>query len=184
MDSLRGHLLLAGAALFDSNFRRSVVLIGDHDENGALGVILNRPSETLVAEAVPSLLGLPGIDPDDSVIYAGGPVMPQGGVVVAEFSDPGAADILAFDSIGFLLEADPDEVASKVTRSRVFAGYAGWGAGQLEAELEQEGGWITEQALAADVFSEDSENLWSNILRRKGSDYAMLRTMPFDPIAN
>lgn len=186
MDSLRGQLLLAGPALFDTNFRRAVVLLGDHDEQGAIGVILNRPSETRVAEAVPALLGLPGLDEGPGeLVYQGGPVMPFAGVVVADFIDPGAADLLAFGSIGFLLgESDPETAAATIRRARIFAGYAGWGEGQLEAELEQEGGWILEPAVPEDIFSTRPEHLWSDILRRKGSDYTMLRTMPFDPSAN
>ena len=70
-----------------------------------------------------------------------------------------------------------------VRRARVFAGYAGWGAGQLEAEIE-ESSWILEPALPEDVFTEDPEGLWSGVLRRKGSQYLILSTMPFDPSLN
>jgi putative transcriptional regulator len=181
VESLRGQLLVAGPALLDPNFARSVVLIGDHDDDGALGVILNRPLPVSVREAAPPLAGLVG--PDDSV-FQGGPVQPQVAVVLAEFERIEDAGLLAFDSIGFLMGEVDEEVAGRLHRARVFAGYAGWGPGQLEAELEEEGGWIVEPALPADPFSAEPETLWSGVLRRKGGQYAILATMPVDPSLN
>ena len=180
MDGLGGYLLIASPALWDPNFRRTVVLIGHHDEEGAVGVVLNRVSEVSVLEAAPTFVPL--LDGED-VVYVGGPVQPQAAVVVADFDDPDAAGVLAFGSIGFLAgDADP-EIVTGVRRARLFAGYAGWGPGQLETEIE-EGSWIDEPARADDVFAEDAAGLWSAVLRRKGPQYEMLALMPLDPSLN
>jgi putative transcriptional regulator len=180
MGSLGGQLLIAGPALWDPNFRRSIVLVGHHDETGAVGVVLNRVTQVPVLEAAPPLATL--VDPDDPV-YIGGPVQPQAAVVVADFEHPERAEVLALDSIGFLPEeADPSEIG-RLRRARVFAGYAGWGAGQLEQELEQDS-WLVEPARAEDVFTPDPDRLWDEVLRRKGPAYDFLRLMPMDPSAN
>ena len=108
VESLRGSLLIASPALWDPNFRRTIVLIGHHDDEGAVGVVLNRASEVAVDEAAPAFSELVG---DESVVFVGGPVQPQAAVVVADFEDPGEAGVLAFGSIGFLSgEADPEDV--------------------------------------------------------------------------
>lgn len=180
MDSLRGHLLIAGARLWDPNFRRTVVLIGHHDEEGAVGVVLNRATEVTVLEAVPVLADL--VEPGDS-LFIGGPVQPQAAVVVADFDDPARAEIVALGSIGFLpQEVEPEDVGG-IRRARVFAGYAGWGRGQLERELE-EGSWVVEPALPEDVFTPEPGGLWETVLGRKGREYALLRLMPEDPSLN
>lgn len=180
MDSLRGHLLIAGPDLWDPNFRRTVVLIGHHDGEGAVGVVLNRAANVMVDEAVPPLADL--VSPGDP-LFIGGPVRPEAAVVLAEFDEPEHAEILALGSIGFLPEeVDPAEVGG-IRRARVFSGYAGWGAGQLEAELEG-GSWILEPAIPDDIFSTDPDQLWDTVLRRKGSEYDLLRFMPVDPSMN
>jgi putative transcriptional regulator len=104
-------------------------------------------------------------------------------VVLAEFSRPEVAGVLAFGSIGFLTGDVEAGARDDVRRARVFAGYAGWGPGQLEAEVE-EGGWIREPAFPEDVFVERPEELWTSIMRRKGPEFAMLATMPADPSTN
>jgi putative transcriptional regulator len=180
VDSLRGHLLIASAGLIDPNFRRTVVLIGHHDEEGAVGVILNREAEVSVAEAVPALADL--VPPGERLFF-GGPVQPQAAVVLADLEHPERVDVVAFGSIGFLPEETDPEALGAIHRARVFAGYAGWGAGQLDAELG-EGGWIVEPALGKDVFHEDADALWGDVLRRKGPSYALMATMPFDPSLN
>ena len=180
MESLSGHLLIAGSSLLDPNFRRTVVLIGHHDEQGAVGVVLNRESEVEVAQAVPPLAGL--VEPGER-LFIGGPVSAQSAVVVADFEHPERAEVVAFDTIGFLPEETDAESIGGLRRARVFAGYAGWGAGQLEVELE-EGSWITEPALTADVFTRDPDSLWSAVLRRKGPAFRLMSTMPFDPTLN
>jgi putative transcriptional regulator len=180
MESLGGKLLIAGPGLWDPNFRRTVVLVGHHDEEGALGVVLNRVLDVTVGEAVPALGRI--ADPDEPV-FRGGPVQEASVVVLAEFSEPSKAGVLAFGSIGFLPDESGDDVISSVRRARVFAGYAGWGAGQLEQELD-ESSWVVEPAQPADVFHPDPMRLWSDVLRRKGSAYDLLRLMPVDPSLN
>jgi putative transcriptional regulator len=180
METLRGKLLIAGPKLFDPNFRRTVVLIGEHNEEGSIGVVLNRSSDMAVREAAPALLPLVE---EDAEIFLGGPVQPQAAVVLAEFEDPDVAGLVAFGSIGFLLGDVPAEAATGIRRARVFAGYAGWGEGQLEQELEEDS-WILEAATPEDVFTEDPDGLWTAILRRKGPAYRLLSTMPFDPSLN
>jgi putative transcriptional regulator len=183
MDSLRGQLLVAGPRLNDPNFRRTVVLIGEHGEEGAMGVVLNRPSTVSVEEAAPPLSGLEGMDGSTEPIYVGGPVQPEAVVVVGEFEEPDRAPVLIFGSIGFLpAETEPTELGDLV-RSRVFAGYAGWGPGQLEGELEEES-WIVVDALPDDVFTESPAALWGHVLQRKGGPFAVLATMPPDPSLN
>ena len=180
MQSLKGQLLIAGPSLLDPNFRRTVVLVGEHTDEGALGVVLNRASEATVEDAVPELAAL--ID-DEELVHVGGPVQPSAIVVVADFADPEQAGALILDSVGFLpAEVDPDTIG-ELHRVRVFAGYAGWGPGQLDEELD-EGSWIVAPALAEDVFTGDPEELWSDVLRRKGGPFQVLALMPPDPSAN
>ena len=183
VDSLRGHLLLAGAGLYDPNFRRTVILVGEHGEEGAMGVVLNRPSPIPVEEAVPPLANLAGLAGGDGLVYVGGPVQPDAIVVLADFEEPEHAGVLVFDSVGFLPGDVENEPVGELRRARVFAGYAGWGPGQLEDELE-EASWIVEPAVLADVFTEHPGLLWSEILRRKGGRFALLARMPDDPRMN
>lgn len=179
MESLQGYLLIASPSLLDPNFRRTVVLVAEHGDDGALGVVLNRPSETEVVEAVPPLAGL--VEAGD-VVHVGGPVQPSAVVVLAEFVDPAAAPLLVVGDVGFLPAEVDAETIGETRRARVFAGYAGWSPGQLEAELE-EPSWFVEPALADDVFS-DPDEVWSDVLRRKGGQYAVLALMPPDPSLN
>ena len=180
VQSLKGHLLIAGPALVDPNFRRAVVLVGEHSAEGALGVILNRALEATVEETVPELSVL--VDGVEQ-IHDGGPVQPSAIVVLADFVEPERAGALVLDSVGFLpSEVDPGTLG-ELRRARVFAGYAGWGPGQLDGELA-EGSWIVEPALPEDVFTADPEQLWSDVLRRKGGPFGVLALMPPDPSLN
>lgn len=180
MHALTGHLLISNSNLFDPNFRRTVVLIGHHDEEGAIGVVLNQPLAVAVRDAVPPLGRL--VDTEEP-LFDGGPVQPDSVIVLADFIDPSRAEVLALGSIGFLPpETDPD-ITTSIRRARVFAGYAGWGAGQLEGELDEDS-WVTVPALPDDVFHEEPVRLWDDVLRRLGRDYDMLRLMPRDPSMN
>ena len=179
-ESLTGQLLVASPALSDPNFARTVVLIGAHSEEGAMGLVLNRPSTVTVGEAIP---GLRVVDLEESV-YIGGPVQPSSVVFLAEFLDQSPAGLLVLGSIGFPApDADIDELPAATARIRVFAGFAGWAEGQLEAEIE-EGDWIVDTALPEDVFTELPQALWSGVLTRKGGSYALLARMPTDPSVN
>jgi len=177
-ESLRGSLLIAAPQLLDPNFRRTVVLIADHGDEGAMGVILNRPSGMTVADAAPELEPLVG---PEAPIFAGGPVQPTSGVVLAEVTEadePVFGDVVLVPGIAEL--ADVIDGAGSV---RVFAGYAGWGAGQLDGELERED-WILEPAQPSDVFNDQPDTLWAEVLERKGGQYALLARMPEDPSQN
>jgi putative transcriptional regulator len=180
VQSLKGQLLIAGPALVDPNFRRTVVLVGEHSEEGALGVVLNRTAEATVLDAVPELADLvAGLDN----VHVGGPVQPSAIVVLADFVEPDRAGSIVLDSVGFLpAEVDPDELG-ELRRARVFVGYAGWGPGQLESELEEDS-WIVEPAVADDVFTPEPDELWSEVLRRKGGPFGVLAQMPLDPSLN
>lgn len=180
MESLKGRLLISGAGLQDLNFRHTVVLIGEHDDRGTVGVILNRPLETLVAEAVPALAELVG---SGVPLFEGGPVATTEPVLLVEAARSELLDLPIFGSVGFLTGDVPEELRPGIERARVFAGHAGWGAGQLEAELE-EGAWIVENARADDVFTPSPERLWASLLRRKGPEYAAHARVPFDPKMN
>jgi putative transcriptional regulator len=181
MDSVRGQLLIAGPPLLDPNFWRTVVLVVEHSEEGALGLVLNRPSETTVGEAVDELGELVG---EDERLFIGGPVQPSAVIVLAQFEDPGDAALMAFDDVGVLGTATGQEHLSLgVRQARAFVGHAGWGAGQLDAELERDD-WILEQATSEDAFSADPTDMWSSVLTRKGGSYALVARMPADPSSN
>jgi putative transcriptional regulator len=179
VDSLQGQLLVSAPSLHDPNFRKTVVLVAHHDEDGAMGLVLSRPSEVAAVDAVPALDGLPGAaDP----VFVGGPVQPGAFMVIAEFDDIGSAAAPIFDRVGFM-PADAEPVELAISRLRLFAGYAGWGAGQLEAELE-EPAWIVVAAEADDPFAEDPDVLWRTVLQRKGGPFELMVDMPFDPGLN
>lgn len=173
-ESLRGKLLIAAPSLFDF-FRRTVVLVIEHTEEGAIGVVLNRPSETTVDEAVPALAELAA---SDEPVRVGGPVSPEAVVALGEFADASEAGTTVLDGVGTV---DPDAPHDSLVRLRVYAGYAGWSAGQLDGEVE-EGAWILAPAEPEDPFSDG--DLWSEALRRKGGGYRLLATMPADPALN
>ena len=179
--SLRGRLLIASPALLDPNFRRSVVLVAEHNDEGALGLVLSRPTSIPVSEAAPALVPL--VQGDD-LIFWGGPVQPEAVTVLAELDDPSAAALLVDGDVGFLpAGADPGEIADAARRKRVYAGYAGWSAGQLEEELEEEA-WIVSPPGDGELFSDEPAGLWASVLRRMGGQYALLATMPLDPSVN
>jgi putative transcriptional regulator len=181
MESARGHLLIAGPSLLDPNFWRTVVLVIEHNEEGALGLVLNRPSETSVGEAVPELEEV--LDPDEP-LFIGGPVQPSSVIVLGEFEDATDAALLAFDDVGVLGTAStPEELSVGLRSSRAFIGHAGWGPDQLDGEIER-GDWIVEPAGLDDAFSANPRELWSEVLTRKGGSYALIARMPPDPSMN
>lgn len=180
MDTLKGQLLIAGAGIFGAAFRQTVVLVAEHDDTSALGFVVNRPSDLIAAEAADELAQLPLPDPR---IFLGGPVQPGAVAVVGEFEHAEFSGNLIFGSVG-MLGAGPDGIVTDgVKRAKVFSGYAGWGPGQLESELD-EGAWIIEDADVEDVFAREPDRLWRDVLRRKGGEFVMLSTMSADPTAN
>lgn len=181
MDSLRGQLLVAGPRLVDPNFHRAVVLVCEHSEEGALGLVLNRPSPLEVSETVPELLDAM---PNDGRLWVGGPVQPAAVVLLAEFDDPAEGALLVRGDLGLVTEeAEIDALEERTRRVRAFLGYAGWGAGQLEAELERDD-WIVAPLDEADAFTEDPTELWGAVLARLGGRYALVARMPVDPSLN
>jgi putative transcriptional regulator len=181
MDSFAGHFLIASPSIHDPNFRRTVVFVTAHTDEGAVGLILNRCSEATVGEAVPQLTV---VTAEDEPVYVGGPVNPDGVSVLAEFADPDDAGVVVLDNVGFVaLDEALDEGPPHVQRTRVFAGVAGWGPEQLESEFERED-WIVEPAGSNDIFTDDPDALWSDLLRRKGGQYELVARMPLDPSLN
>lgn len=163
MKSLQGHFLVASPHLVDPNFLRSVVLVIQHDEQGAFGVVLNRPTNNTIAE----LWGLISQTPCDnaSPVHVGGPVA---GPLIAVHGDAALSEMEIVPGVHFA--SAKESIVQLVTQSqcdvRLFVGYSGWGAGQLDSEL-QAGGWLTERATREDVFS-DYEDLWNRVARRIG----------------
>jgi putative transcriptional regulator len=179
VEFLQGKLLVSSPSLVDPNFRKTVVLIAHHDEEGALGLVLSRPSDVSADEAVPVLGGLPGAgDP----VFVGGPVQPDAFMVLAEFDDVEQAAAPIMDGVGFM-PADAEPGALAIKRLRLFAGYSGWGSGQLEDELAEES-WIVVDAAADDAFVDDPDELWRTVLQRKGGAFSLMENMPYDPGLN
>jgi putative transcriptional regulator len=179
VESTRGQLLIAGPTLLDPNFQRTVVLVVEHSQEGALGLVLNRPSQTTVGEAVDELSQLVDLD---EPLYIGGPVQQSALIVLAEFEDAARAAVVAFEDVG-VLGGEDHEDPPETRRGRAFAGHAGWGPGQLDAELES-GDWILEPAQREDAFCATPAALWRAVLERKGGSYALVARMPADPSVN
>ncbi|MBW3607418.1 MAG: YqgE/AlgH family protein, partial [Actinobacteria bacterium] len=181
MDSLKGKLIIASPKLEDPNFARTVVLVTEHSDEGAMGVVLNRPSHAVVEDAAPTL---EGVVEHGELVHVGGPVQPTAVTVLAEFDAPDRAAVMVLDDIGFMAAgSDLDEVAEVTRRARVFAGYAGWGPGQLDGELERED-WFVAPAGIDDIFNPDVDELWARVLARKGAHFALVARMPVDPSVN
>jgi putative transcriptional regulator len=180
----QGKLLVARPSLLDPNFARTVVLLLAHSDQGALGLVLNRPTITSVASPLPEWEELASAP---AVVFVGGPVS-EGTICLAqvrsEVSVPGSGYLALQGTLGTVdLETDPVFVGPWIEQLRIFAGYAGWGAGQLESELESEAWWAFD-ASADDVFSGDPANLWKRVLRRQGGHLAVVSAYPPDPTLN
>lgn len=179
-ESLRGKLLIASPVLEDPSFARSVILMTEHSDSGAMGIVLNQPAETAASELLPDLSEIAKDDP----LFIGGPVQPQAVVLLAEFADPDAAAWIVVADVG-LAAADTEfeQLGEAVRRGRFYAGYSGWAPGQLEAELELES-WIIEAPMPSELFPDDPDALWQDVLKRMGGEYALISTMPEDPSVN
>jgi putative transcriptional regulator len=176
--SLRGQLLLDGGKLTGSYFHRTVVLICQHDAEGAFGLVLNRTSKTLVGDAVVANLPEPV---KQLPLFLGGPVQP--GALSFLHSDDylPQASVMANLDLGHSLDAlaELGESFSATRRIRIFAGYAGWSPGQLDDEMKRQA-WLTHPASLELVFSSDPEQLWRLILRQKDWKYRLLADGPED----
>jgi putative transcriptional regulator len=180
-DSYAGKLLVATPELLDPNFHRTVVLICLHDEEGAFGLVLNRPLEERVVDHLPAW-GEWATQPP--VIFHGGPVDASAVVGLARARAIDALSIPVSRGIGLLhLEREPGEWLESLDAMRVFVGYAGWGGGQLEAEVAQNA-WFVVDALPGDPFTEEPEVLYRNVLRRQPGELAMFAFLPADPSVN
>lgn len=188
-ESLGGRLLVATPLLGDPNFRRTVILIvEDEPEEGTLGVVLNRPTEVQVAQVLESWTDLVT---GPTVVFKGGPVSPNSALALALAR--GEDEPLGWRSLdgsslmsrlGLVdLEAPPELLAGGITSLRVFAGYAGWGPGQLREEIA-EGAWYVLPGEPSDAFLAEPERLWPEVLRRQGGEYAIVATYPDDPLQN
>ena len=179
-----GRLLVATPSLVDPNFAGTVLLILDHDDDGSLGVVLNRPSAIAVASVLPDWAA--SVDPPE-VLFEGGPVSPDAALAVALVPDAGTDPIgfrRIFDRSGIIdLDTPPEVLAPAITRMRVFAGYSGWGGGQLQAEID-EGSWYVVDSTVHDIFDADPGGLWSAVLRRQPGSLAWVSTRPADPTLN
>ncbi len=193
-DQLAGYLLVAVPGLADPNFSRRVVLIVDHGDQGALGVVLDRPGGVPVGELLPqwepwatapgelftggpvarnALIGLVRLTSREAA-QDGSPLRPVGWRLLVDGERPvGTVD----------LATDPAMVAGAIVGVRLFSGYAGWDARQLEAEIE-EGSWYVMPAEAPDPISADPEGLWRRVLRRQGGALAVVSGFPEDPTLN
>lgn len=200
-----GRLLVANPLLPDPNFDRTVVLLLAAGDDGALGLVLNRPSQTRVGTPLPRWEPLAT---DPAVLFLGGPVQHQAMICLAgpggsaaaatgtpgdpgipgepaEPAGPGEPDWKALiPGVGTLdLDVDPARLGDRFERIRLFAGYAGWGAGQLEAEIAAGAWWVVE-ADPSDPFSADPDGLWVRVLRRQRLPLAFVSWFPDDPAAN
>jgi putative transcriptional regulator len=185
--SLKGRVLVANPVLPDPNFERTVVLLLAHEDEGALGLVLNRPSETEVDAPLPRWERLAA---RPQVVFVGGPVRPGAAICLARVPTRVSPNLEmqgwtpVVGELGTLdLEQDPDDLAPGVEAIRVFAGYAGWGPGQLEGEIDA-GAWFVLPAEPGDVMSADPEQLWKRVLRRQGGKLAMVAAFPDDPSTN
>jgi putative transcriptional regulator len=180
---LTGRLLVAAPALDDPNFERAVVLILDHDEDGAIGVVLNRASSVPVRETLVDWAELAAAPP---VVFGGGPVEPTA-VVALGVATPVATPDTGAAILGRVRLVDLDQdvslAASELERVRIFAGYAGWAPDQLEDEVDQ-GAWFAVDADPDDVFTDDPAGLWHAVLRRQPGELRLLATYPADPSLN
>jgi len=174
MESLAGSLLVATPVLFDPNFYRTVVLLLQHDEDGCLGVVLNRPSDEPVSEHLPDWA--PRV-PDPGTVHFGGPVDPAVAIGLALAGEGMSTPVPGLSLVD--LSEPPDESSHPV---RIYAGYSGWGADQLEAEIAT-GSWYVVQASPEDPFDTD-EGQWRRVLRRQPNFLSVVSTFPEDPDLN
>ncbi|MER7415175.1 YqgE/AlgH family protein [Micromonospora peucetia] len=182
--AMTGRLLVATPALKDPNFDRTVVLLVAHEPGGALGVVLNRATEVPVADVLGDWSDLAR---DPAVLFEGGPVQPDSAICLARMRHP-VQRLKGFHqvsgAVGTLdLSVEPGRLREGITGIRVFAGYSGWGSGQLEQEIE-DGSWFLLDALPGDAFVDRPDDLWPMVLRRQGGMMAAVAHFPPDVALN
>lgn len=181
--TLTGQLLVASPRLLDPNFRRAVLFILDNDEDGSLGVVINRPSQLPLSVVLPAWAQAVTEPP---MLFSGGPVAEEAALAVGLAL--GAGPQVGFKRLtgcyGLVdLDVVPESLVGDLSGVRVFSGYAGWGERQLEAEIA-EGSWYVVEALPSDLLSDEPERLWREVLRRQPSELSYVSTFPDDPTMN
>ncbi len=191
MTSTARRLLVSLPTLADPNFFRTVVFVIEHNDDGAVGLVLNQPTDAAIADALPEWSGRAA---PPAVAFVGGPVQQHDAVIgLARFA-PGAHHAVAdvdgwqplLGQVGTVdLGRSPADVRGDIEAVRVFAGYSGWGPGQLDGELEQDG-WFVVDARPGDLLTPDPGSLWRAVLRRQGGNLAVAANYPRDsePTAN
>lgn len=187
---LRGKLLVAAPILREPTFARAVVALLEHGEDGAVGVVINRPGEAALIEVIPRVADLAS---NPAVLFSGGPVQPAAAIALGVVATgataaagDGAGDAAWRPIVPPLVTVDLDvdpTVLTALRELRVFAGYAGWAPGQLEGEIAQ-GAWYVVESLPSDPFAAEPERLWSTVLRRQPWPLSAVSTCPLDPTMN
>ena len=191
-ESLAGRLLVATPRLREPTFARTVIALLEHGETtGALGVVVNRSVDAPLADIVP---GIADLATSPATLFDGGPVSPQTAIALG-LASPGAepdgwspvalshAEGMPLPLVTVDLDHDPVLLATSLTALRLFVGYAGWAAGQLEDEID-EGSWYVVDRLPLDCFAPDPDRLWSMVLRRQGWPLSAVAVCPLDPTMN
>jgi putative transcriptional regulator len=187
-DGMRGKLLVASPNLRGATFQRTVIAILEHNDDGALGVVVNRPGEIPLADIAPSVAELAS---EPAVLFSGGPVEPQAAIALGMLPVGSAAAAMPAEGwrpvvpplVTVDLDQDPTLLAAAMRGLRVFAGYAGWSGGQLESEIEQ-GAWYVVDSLPMDPFFAAPEQLWTAVLRRQPWPLSAVANFPLDPTLN
>lgn len=187
-DGLAGRLLVATPTLESPAFFRTVIALLEHNSEGALGVVINRPGDASLLEVVPPVADIASTP---AVLFSGGPVEPNVAIALGVLDQSAADGDIKSEAwrpvVGPLvtvdLDADPTQLAASLRDLRVFAGYAGWSGGQLEGEIE-EGAWFVVDRLPGDAFVDFPDRLWSAVLRRQPWPLCAVADFPIDPTMN
>jgi putative transcriptional regulator len=191
--SLAGKLLVASPTLRAPEFSRCVIALLEHNEDGALGLIINRPGDASLLDVVPPVADIASAP---AVVFSGGPVQPEVAIALGVITEGAKTEGATADGsagegwrpiVGPLvtvdLDYDPALLAASLRELRVFAGYAGWSGGQLEAEIV-DGAWYVVERLPGDTFADLPDRLWSQVLRRQPWPLSAVSTCPDDPTMN
>ena len=175
-------LLVATPPLVDPHFDRTVILVLEHTSDGALGIVLNRPTDAMLDDVLPDWREHASAP---AVIFVGGPVTPEAVIALARQNETTVDGWVAvLGDLGTIdVGREPEEIGPHLNALRVFAGYAGWGPGQLDAELDQ-GAWFVVEMRPEDAFTASPDDLWHNVLRRQRGRVAMFAHCPADPATN
>lgn len=183
MTSTAGRLLVAEPMLGDPNFERTVVLMIEHTDEGALGLVLNRPTDVTAADVLPEWAGLAT---EPAVLHVGGPVEERSGWCLGRAREPDALEgfVPVVGDLGLVdLDQDPATLRSALRSLRLYVGYSGWGGGQLEDELAASA-WFVLDAEPDDPFLPDGAALWRRILARQDGALSRLALFPPHPSLN